>query len=455
METVADSAVLNLARAARLASASLAVLTSRQKDEALLVIADALVQKAESIEAENKKDLDSAREKVEKGELNASLYQRLKLDKGKLASVVDGIGQIAAMSDPVGKTTLARQLDDNLKLFRVSCPIGVIAVIFESRPDALPQILSLCLKSGNAIILKGGAEAEKSNRILFDTMAEAARKAGLPRGAFALLETRSDVKELLAADGLVDLIVPRGSNSLVRYIQNNTRIPVLGHADGVCHIYIDESALIDMAVALTLDSKVQYPSACNSVETVLIHRAILPAVLPELCAALQKENVELRLDDCCRELLQNSENNSKDTLLPLDRAKIKAASQDDWTSEYCDLILSIKAVDSMQEAIAHINQYGSGHTEAMVSENRQHFEEFFARVNSAGVYLNASTRFADGYRYGFGAEVGISTGKLHPRGPVGVEGLVTYKYKLSGSGHVVADYVGPQARQFQHRDLEC
>jgi glutamate-5-semialdehyde dehydrogenase len=330
----------------------------------------------------------------------------------------------------------------------------VIAVIFESRPEAMPQILSLCLKTGNAVVLKGGAEAEKSNRILFDIMQKAAEKAGVPTDAFALIETRADVKQLLGADGFVDLIIPRGSNDLVRYIQNNTRIPVLGHADGICHIYIDESASVEMAVSITLDSKVQYPSACNSVETVLIHKAILERVLPPLCLALQKEHVELRLDSCSQAALQKSRQSHTGADLPLDWTRITAASEDDWASEYCDLILSVKAVDSLQDAIAHINKYGSGHTESMVGQDAARFQQFFAQVNSSGIFLNASTRFADGFRYGFGAEVGISTAKLHPRGPVGMEGLVTYKYKLLGKGHLVASYVGPNARTFTHRSLD-
>jgi glutamate-5-semialdehyde dehydrogenase len=430
----------------------MAASSCRQKDAALLAVAAALADNAGAIEAANQKDLQAASQMVKGGNLSESLYQRLKLDKTKLLGVVEGVRQIAAMADPVGKTTLTRELDEGLVLCRLTCPIGVVAVIFESRPDAMPQIFSLCLKTGNAVLLKGGTEAEHSNRIVFNTMQAAARQAGLPAEAFALLETRADVKELLAADGLVDLIIPRGSGSLVRYIQNNTRIPVLGHADGICHIYIDESADIATAIAVTLDSKVQYPSACNSVETVLIHRSALAGVLGGLCAALQKYDVELRLDDLCLKTVEEAVRDGN--TLNIDCTKIKSASQDDWTSEYCDLILSIKTVDSMQEAIAHINKYGSAHTEAMIAADESRFAEFFAQVNSAGVFLNASTRFADGFRYGFGAEVGISTARLHPRGPVGLEGLVTYKYKLTGNGHLVADYSGPQARKFTHRNLD-
>lgn len=446
------SSTMQIAAAAKAASATLAALDSRKRNEALLTIADALEGQAAEIAAENKRDLEAARVQVSEGTLNESLYQRLKLDQTKLIAVVSGIRQIAAMPDPVGIVTLARELDEGLDLYRITCPIGVVAVIFESRPEAMPQILSLCLKSANAVILKGGAEAEKSNRILFTIMQKAAASAGIPAEAFALLETRADVNQLLTAEGLVDLIIPRGSNDLVRYIQKNTRIPVLGHADGICHIYIDKTADLDKAMAVTLDAKVQYPSACNSVETVLIHKEVLPRLLPNLCSALQQKGVELRLDTCCMEKLQNSSPETSCSGKP-DLARLKEASEADWSTEYCDLILSLKAVDSMQEAISHINRYGSGHTEAMISENKERFQEFFAGVNSAGVYLNASTRFADGFRYGFGAEVGISTARMHPRGPVGVEGLVTYKYKIIGNGHMVADYVGPEGKSFTHRPL--
>jgi glutamate-5-semialdehyde dehydrogenase len=322
-------------------------------------------------------------------------------------------------------------------LQRVTCPIGLIGVIFEARPDALPQIASLCLKSGDGVILKGGAEAEHSNRILFQCLKKAAEKAGLPGECLVLLESRSDVNELLKAERFVDLVIPRGSNSLVRFIQDNTRIPVLGHAEGICHVYVDDSANIEKAVSIICDAKVQYPSACNAVETILVHETIAPKLMPLVAKALTERKVSMRGDSATTKLV----------------GEISPATEEDWSTEYGDLIIAIKIVKDIDEAIEHINEYGSGHTDTMVGEDHKKFDKFFAQVNSAGVYLNASTRFADGFRYGFGAEVGISTAKQHPRGPVGIEGLVTYKYKLIGDGHIVADYVGSKAKQFSHRDL--
>jgi glutamate-5-semialdehyde dehydrogenase len=312
-------------------------------------------------------------------------------------------------------------------------------VIFESRPDALPQIASLCIKSGNAAILKGGSEAQKTNFKLFQLISDSIEAAGLPTHTVTLLESRKDVEELLKAEHLIDLIIPRGSNELVKHVQDHTRIPVLGHAEGVCHVYIDKAADRKKALSVTLDAKVQYPAACNAVETLLLHTDIAEKLLPEIVEALIQNKVEVRGDKRCRDILG--------------REDVSDAKNEDWDKEYCDLILSIKMVDSAEEAIDHINQYGSGHTDSIVTEDNKAADQFCQGVNSAGVYVNASTRFADGFRYGFGAEVGISTGKLHPRGPVGVEGLVTYKYKLVGQGHVVGDYVGEKAKKFTHKEI--
>ena len=342
------------------------------------------------------------------------------------------------MSDPIGRVTLATELDEDLTLYRVTCPIGVIGVIFESRPDALVQISSLCLKSGNAVLLKGGSEAENSNRALFRAIHSSAVEQGIPAEAMALLESREDVNALLGADGFVDLIVPRGSNDLVRFIQQNTGIPVIGHAEGICHIYVDRDGDLEKAVRIIFDAKVEYPAACNAVETVLVHRDVAASLLPRVAESLQSRGVELRCDERSIQYV----------------ADAKPSNVSDWSTEYCDLILSIKVVDSLDEAIQHINLHGSNHTDAIVTEKDAAWERFFAGVSSAGVYLNASTRFADGYRYGFGAEVGISTGKLHPRGPVGLEGLVTYKYKLVGDGHTANMYSASGGRKFTHRKLD-
>jgi len=431
------SSIVEVAKKAKAASIVLAQLSGEQKNKALLAVASAISQRREQILAANRQDLLAAKLLVESGRISAVLYDRLKLDDAKLNDMVTGIQQVAAMGDPIGRVTLATELDENLTLYRVTCPIGVIGVIFESRPDALVQISSLCLKSGNAILLKGGSEAENSNRALFNVIHSSAVDDGIPPEAMALLESREEVNALLGADGFVDLIVPRGSNDLVRFIQQNTAIPVIGHADGICHIYIDRDADLEKAVRIIFDAKVEYPAACNAVETLLVHRDVAASLLPRVAEALHSRGVELRCDERSIQYV----------------ADASQSTESDWSTEYCDLILSIKVVDSLDEAIQHINLYGSNHTDAIVTEKNAAWERFFAGVNSAGVYLNASTRFADGYRYGFGAEVGISTGKLHPRGPVGLEGLVTYKYKLVGDGHTGNMY-SAGGRTFTHRKLD-
>lgn len=432
--------VQEVAKQARLASSRLARLTKENRTNALMAMADGLAKSKSTILEANKTDIANSEALVEKGEMPASYLKRLKLDAEKLQGVIDGIRQVAQIEDILGTSSLKRELDDGLKLYRVSCPIGVVLVIFESRPDALPQIMSLLVKSGNAGLIKGGREAENSNREIFRCLSEALKSAGYPQGAFFLLSGREEVADLLKLDREVDLVIPRGSNELVRHIQNNTDIPVLGHADGVCHLYVDEKADLQMAVRLAVDSKTQYPAACNAIETLLVNRKIAGAFLPEVIAALKRKSVEVRVEKTAIDTF-NLEN-------------VGTANDTDWTTEYSDLTISIKVVDSLEEAIEHINTYGSGHTECIVTEDAETFERFFAEVNSAGVYQNASTRFADGFRYGFGAEVGISTGKLHPRGPVGVEGIITYKYKLVGNGQIVADYSGENPRRFTHKDMD-
>lgn len=435
-----QSSVIALAQKAKLAANILAGIQAGQRDLALTAIADAIVANKKEILEANQRDLKAAQVLLAEGKISQTLLARLKLDENKLSSVVKGIHQLSKMPDPLGKIDLDRELDRDLELQRVTCPIGLIAVIFEARPDALPQIASLCLKSGNAAILKGGAEAEHSNRMLFECLKKAAVSAGLPDHSLVLLETRSDVNDLLKADRFVDLVIPRGSNALVRFIQDNTRIPVLGHAEGVCHVYVDDSADIEKAVWIICDAKVQYPSACNAVETVLLGEKIAPRLMPALAKALTERKVSMRCD-------------ARSLSLAGSDAITCPAQAEDWGTEYGELIIAVKVVKDIDEAIEHINRYGSGHTETMIGSDSKRFDKFFAQVNSAGVYYNASTRFADGYRYGFGAEVGISTAKQHPRGPVGIEGLVTYKYRLIGDGHIVADYVGNNAKQFTHKDL--
>ncbi|MCL6449008.1 MAG: glutamate-5-semialdehyde dehydrogenase [Armatimonadetes bacterium] len=423
--------MLELARRVKEAARELAGFTAEQKNNALASIAESLQNRKEEISKANREDLRRSEEE----QLPPPLLKRLKFDEAKIAEAVEGIYSLIGLEDPVGKTLLATELDEGLELYRVTCPIGVIGVIFESRPDALVQISTLCLKSGNGVLLKGGSEARETNRLLAEVITAATKKAGLPANWLALLETRADVNEMLKMDGCIDLIIPRGSNDFVRYIMDHSRIPVLGHADGICHLYVAEDADPDMAVKIAVDSKTQYVAVCNALETLLVHEKIAPDFLPALKQALDAKQVELI--GC-----------------PQTRAIIPAApaSEADWKTEYLDYRLSIRVVASLDEAIEHINRYGSGHTDSIVTRDREKAAKFMACVDSGNVFWNCSTRFSDGFRYGFGAEVGISTSKIHARGPVGLEGLVIYKYKLIGNGHLVEDYAS-RSRSFKHKKL--
>jgi glutamate-5-semialdehyde dehydrogenase len=422
----------SIAKQARQASVITASLHTEQKNQALRAAAAALAARQEEIIEANDADLTQA---AADG-LADVLIKRLKFDEGKLKGVIAGIESLIELPDPVGITQSAMELDTGLELYRVSCPIGVLGVVFESRPDALVQISTLALKSGNAVLLKGGKEALHTNRILTDVIAEATVKAGLPEGWLALLETREDVSRMLALDDKIDLVIPRGSNAFVKYVMEHTRIPVLGHADGICHVYVDGAADLDQALKIAYDAKCQYPAVCNAIETLLVDQAVAEDFLPRMKTLYDQAKVELRGDKRTQAFIE-----------------CKEATQDDWFTEYNDLILSIKVVAGLDEAIEHINTYGSGHTDAIVTENRQHAGRFMSLVDSANVFWNCSTRYADGFRYGLGAEVGISTNKIHARGPVGLEGLTIYKWKLIGSGHVVADYSGENAKPFTHRRL--
>ena len=388
------------------------------RNGALSAIASALEANKETIFAANAKDLAAAEEAC----LAAPIVGRLKFDEHKLEGVIQGIKDLIGLPDPLFKTLLQRQLDTGLVLRKTTCPIGVIGVIFESRPDALVQISTLCIKSGNCAILKGGSEAKNTNRALFDVIYEACIGAGLPEGFAVLIEDRASIDELLKLDQYVDLLIPRGSNAFVQYIMNNSRIPVMGHADGICHTYVDGAAKIAKAIPIILDAKTQYVAACNTTETLLVHKDIADVLIPALAEA-SGDRIEYRGDEKTVNLIG-----------------CKPATEEDFATEYLDYILSIKIVDSIDEAIDHINRYGSHHTDCIITEDVDSADKFTSLVDSAGVYVNCSTRFADGFRYGFGAEVGISTGKIHARGPVGLEGLVTYKYTLRGDGHIVADY---------------
>jgi glutamate-5-semialdehyde dehydrogenase len=422
---------------ARGVSSKMPSLPAETKNSALNAIAEGFMEKRLAIFEANKKDLEAAEELLARGEINEAFFNRLRLDEDKLNSIVDMMRSVAKLEDPVLKTDYAVELDNGLELYRVSSPIGVIGVIFESRPDALPQIASLCLKSGNTVLLKGGIESKNTNTILYSIIKEVTESAGIPPGWIHLLEERSQVSRLLALDGYVDLIIPRGSNAFVRYIQENTRIPVLGHSEGVCHIYVDEGADITRAVEVCNDAKVQYPSVCNAVDTIVIHRDLAPSLIPPLVEKLKGNGVEIRGDKGTREISR----------------EVIEASEDEWGSEYLDYIVSLKIVDDMDEAIKHINRYGSHHTDAIITEDKAEAMKFISEVDSASVMWNASTRFSDGYRYGLGAEVGISTGKIHARGPTGLEGLLIYKYHLVGNGHTVKNYTGSDGRAFTHKTL--
>lgn len=423
---------LDTAQKTRQASRALASLSSEDRNQAIGIIAEALEAAIAQIVEANALDCQAAQAEG----IAKPLYDRLKLSESKLKATIAGVWDVQKLADPIGEVSIHRELDQGLVLKRLSCPLGVLGVIFEARPEALIQITSLALKSGNGVILKGGKEATRSCQVLVEIIKKALSQTKVNPDAIQLLTTREEIKELLTLEKYVDLIIPRGSNEFVRYIQQNTQIPVLGHADGICHLYLDENADFQRAIAITVDAKTQYPAACNAIETLLIHKKIASQILPLLADALTAKQVVLKGDEATQAIIP-----------------VLLATENDWRTEYSDLILSIKIVDSLKDAIAHINTYGSKHTDGIVTEDLEAATLFCNQVDAAGVFHNCSTRFADGFRYGFGAEVGISTQKMPPRGPVGLEGLVTYKYQLVGDGHIVENYSGTQAKPFTHKDL--
>ncbi len=431
---------LEIAVQAREASRKLAVVPTKAKDDLLREVAAGLERDTAAILEANAADLAAARRSFEDNSLSRSVLDRLSLDGDKIRSMAEGVRAVAALPDPSGRVLSRTLLDDGLVLEKVTCPLGVLAVIFESRPDAVTQIGSLALKSGNAAILKGGRESARSTAALLDVFARAlASFPEIPVGVLSSVAGRAEVDALLALDEHIDLVIPRGGYDLVRHVQAHTRIPVLGHAEGVCHVYVDRAADEAMATAIILDSKLQYPAACNAAETLLLHRDAAARFLVPLLSRLVQAGVEIRACEKTRALAPS-----------LGSA---LATEEDWRTEYGGPILSVKLVESLDEAVEHVNRYGSHHTEAIVTADKAAAEAFLGRVDAAGVFHNASTRFADGFRYGFGAEVGISTSRIHARGPVGLDGLVTYKYLLRGSGQIVAAYSGKDARPFQHRKL--
>lgn len=426
--------VIEIAKDAKIASISALQLSADIKNLALLRIADLIENNKHKIVEANVLDLKLAQSQLDSGEMSLSMYNRLKIDDNKIRDMIQGVRDIAKLDDPINKELWAKEIAENITLKKVSCPIGVIGVIFEARPDVISQISALAIKSSNAVILKGGKEAENTNKTIFEIIVSALNSVkGFPQSMVNLIFTRDDVKELLNADKYVNLIIPRGSNALVKYIKANTKIPVLGHADGICHIYIDEYADLNKTLNVCIDAKCQYPSACNAVETILINKNVCQSILPALVFKFIENQVKIIGDDSVKKLIPN----------------IQLAQDSDWSTEYGEKIISIKVVDSIDEAINHINIYGSGHTDCIITEDDSAAEKFMMFVDSAGVYKNISTRFADGFRYGFGAEVGISTNKTHARGPVGLEGLTIYKYKLFGNGDIVADFVNGKRRFFK------
>jgi glutamate-5-semialdehyde dehydrogenase len=419
---------------AQTAALELAKLDDDERSEALHAVADALVENEERILDANETDVAEGEELLEAGEYSQALVDRLKLSPSKLDDIAEMVRSVAEQDDPLGRTLSARRLDDGLELYKVGVPIGVIGTVFESRPDALVQIAALSLKSGNAVILKGGSEASHSNRVLYEVIREAT--SDMPDGWAGLIEAREDVNAMLELDDSIDLLMPRGSSEFVSYIQDNTKIPVLGHTEGVCHVFVDRDADVEMAENVAFDAKVQYPAVCNAVETLLIHESVAVDFLPGMVERYRDAGVTLRGDAATREVVD-----------------VDPATDADWETEYGDLELSIKVVDSLDAAVDHVNAYGSKHTESILTEDADRAGTFMRSIDAASVFHNASTRFADGYRYGLGAEVGISTGKIHARGPVGLDGLTTYKYYLEGDGHLVATYAGENAKPYLHEEF--
>ncbi len=421
--------------AANAAALGLANQPATERDAALRAVADAVEANEDRILAANEDDVADAEALLAAGEYSRALVDRLELSPSKLESIAEMVRSVADQDDPLGRTLAARRLDDDLELYKLSVPIGVVGAVFESRPDALVQIAALALKSGNSVILKGGSEASRSNRVLYELIREAA--AAMPDGWIQLIEAREDVDRLLEMDDAVDLLMPRGSSEFVRHVQDNTSIPVLGHTEGVCHVYVDEAADLEMAEAIAFDAKVQYPAVCNAVETLLVDADVAESFLPGMVERYRAAGVELRGDERVREVVD-----------------VDAASEADWSTEYGDLVLSVAVVDSLPDAVDHVNTYGSKHTDAIVTEDSDRAATFMRGVDSASVFHNASTRFSDGYRFGLGAEVGISTGKTHARGPVGLDGLTTYKYYLEGDGQLVESYAGEDAQPFTHEAFD-
>ncbi|MGA2482878.1 MAG: glutamate-5-semialdehyde dehydrogenase [Candidatus Acidiferrales bacterium] len=439
-EESSQERVARVASRARAASRSLAKLPHESRNEVLIAVAKAIETNARAILEANARDCGDAKISVEGGRMSSAMFKRLQVNGRGIEEMAERVRDVVRLADPLGRRLAATELDDGLVLYKESCPLGVVGIIFEARPEVIPQVASLTLKSGNAVIFKGGVQAAHTNEALVSIWRECLEKfPAVPADSIQLLQTRADVAELLKLNHDVDLMIPRGSRELVEYVMEHSRIPVLGHGEGICHVYVDRAADIEKALAVTLDSKTEYPAVCNAAETLLVHRDIAPSFLPKAFAKLRGAGVEVR--GCPR------------TIALLATPEVVPATEKDWATEYGDLILSVKIVSNVDEAIAHVNRYGTRHTETIVTEDAEAAKKFMDEVDAAGVFQNASTRFSDGFRYGFGAEIGISNGKLHARGPVGLDGLTTYKYKLYGNGHTVADY-STGVKHFKHRPLQ-
>lgn len=427
--------IQSAAAAAKQSSRQLAALTSQDKQRILENVAAEIEGSAAAIFQANRQDEMAARNQSSQGGISSSALARMALNDEKLLQMARSVNAVSGLEDPVGKILFQSDLDDGLELTKISCPFGVIAAVVEARPDAVVQLSALAFMSGNALMIKGGAEIARTTEVVLGIFGSAYERAGISADALVNVKSREELYELLKLDHYIDLVVPRGSSELVRFISSNTRIPVLGHADGVCHIYVDAAADLNLATSVILDSKIQAPATCNAVETVLIHRSIANDFLPRLIELLQLGGVKVRGCHQTRAICAD---------------RVDLVEQNEWHTEYGCLTLAVRVAESCDEAIGHINQFGSHHTDSIITDDQHTAEKFLREVDSAGVFHNVSTRFSDGYRYGFGAEIGIATGKLHARGPVGLEGLLTYKYMLIGKGQCVSHYIGPRARKFKH-----
>ncbi|KAF7515461.1 hypothetical protein G7054_g14564 [Neopestalotiopsis clavispora] len=446
--SLTNASPVDAAQSAKSASHILATLPASARNDALTAIHSGLTAARDEILAANARDLELARKAASNGELSQSLVARLDLNKkGKWEDMLKGILDVRDLEDPVGKVTLRTKLDDNLELERVTCPIGVLLIIFEARPEVIANIASLAVKSGNAAILKGGKESTESFIAISKVISQALEKTQVPNGAVQLVTTRDVIPQLLDLDKYIDLVIPRGGNELVRYIKSSTKIPVLGHADGLCSMYLEESADAKIAAGVIVDSKTSYPAACNSLETLLVQESALDTLLPAAAEALIAKGVTLHCDAKSKAALASKQLSGAEKF-------IVDAQDADYDTEFLSLDLAVKTVSGLEDAIIHINTHGSKHTDAILTSSKELAERFMSAVDAAGVYWNAPTRLADGMRYGFGTEVGISTNKIHSRGPVGLEGLMIYKYKIRGAGQLTADYgEGEGQKRFKHERL--